>query len=76
VRDLAFVGFILALLGLGLKRPFLLVLAYVYVDTSRPQRLSYFLLNSISLSMIVAAFAVAGWLLADDKKGRVAPRQG
>jgi probable O-glycosylation ligase (exosortase A-associated) len=77
VRDLAFVGFILALLGLGLKRPFLLVLAYVYVDTVSPQRLSYYLLNSIPLSMIVAGVAIAGWLIADDKRGfRVAPRQG
>jgi probable O-glycosylation ligase (exosortase A-associated) len=76
VRDLAFVGFILALLGLGLKRPFLLVLAYVYVDTVSPQRLSYYLLNSIPLSMVVAGLAVAGWALVDDKRGfSIAPRQ-
>ena len=76
MRDLAFVAFLLALLGLGLKRPFLLVLAYIYVDTVSPQRLSYYLLNSVPLSMIVAALAVAGWLLADDKSHfRIAARQ-
>jgi probable O-glycosylation ligase (exosortase A-associated) len=77
VRDLAFIGFILALLGLGLRRPFLFVLLYVYVDTVSPQRLSYYLINSIPLSMYVAAFAMGGWLLADDKRQfRIAPRQG
>ncbi|MEA3053493.1 MAG: hypothetical protein QOG72_2396 [Sphingomonadales bacterium] len=77
MRDLAFVGFLLALLGLGLKRPFLFVLAYIYVDTVSPQRLSYYLLNSIPLSMIVAGVAIVGWLIADDKsRFRIAPRQG
>jgi probable O-glycosylation ligase (exosortase A-associated) len=76
VRDLAFVAFLVALLGLGLRRPFLFVLAYAYVDIVSPQHLSYYLLNSISLSMVVAALAVGGWLLADDKSGvRIAPRQ-
>jgi probable O-glycosylation ligase (exosortase A-associated) len=76
VRDLAFVGYLLALIGLGFRRPFLFVLAYAYVDIVSPQHLSYFLLNSIPLSMIVAALAIGGWALADDKKGvRVAPRQ-
>src|SRR3954462_688054 len=76
VRDLAFVGFLVALIGLGFRRPFLFVLAYAYVDILSPQHLSYFLLNSIPLSMIVAALAVGGWASADDKKGRsIAPRQ-
>jgi probable O-glycosylation ligase (exosortase A-associated) len=69
VRDLAFIGFLVALLGLGFRRPFLFVLAYIYVDTVSPQRLSYYLLNSIPLSMIVASLAFAGWLLFDKKRG-------
>jgi probable O-glycosylation ligase (exosortase A-associated) len=69
VRDLAFLAFIAALLTLGLKRPFLFALAYIYVDTVSPQRLSYYLLNSIPLSMIVAAAAFGGWLLLDKKTG-------
>jgi probable O-glycosylation ligase (exosortase A-associated) len=77
VRDLAFVAFIAALLGLGLRRPFLFVLAYIYIDTVSPQRLSYYLLNSIPLSMIVACLALAGWLLFDRKQGTtVTARQG
>jgi probable O-glycosylation ligase (exosortase A-associated) len=76
VRDLAFVGFLIALLGLGLRRPFLFVLAYAYVDIVAPQHLSYFLLNSIPLSMVVTVLAIGAWAVADDKKGTtVAPRQ-
>ena len=67
MRDLAFVAFLAGLLALGLKRPFLFVLAYIYVDTVSPQRLSYFLLNSIPLSLIVALLAMGGWALADRK---------
>ena len=76
MRDLAFIGFLAALLTLGLKRPFLFALAYIYVDTVSPQRLSYYLLNSIPLSMIVAGLALAGWFFADRKEGiRIVPRQ-
>ena len=77
MRDLALLGFIGGLLALGLRRPFLLVLAYVYVDTVSPHRLSYYLLNSIPISMIVASLAFAGWLIADPKSGlTVTARQG
>ena len=76
MHDLAFVGFLLALIGFGFRRPFLFVLAYVYVDVVSPQRLSYFLLNSVPVSLICVALAVGGWLLADAKAdARVAPRQ-
>jgi probable O-glycosylation ligase (exosortase A-associated) len=77
VRDLAFVGFLVALLALGFRRPFLFVLAYAYVDIVSPQRLSYYMLNAIPISMIVAALAMLGWLVADDKRGlRFSTRQG
>jgi probable O-glycosylation ligase (exosortase A-associated) len=76
MRDLAFIVFLLGLLTLGIRRPFLFVLAYVYVDTVSPQRLSYYLLNSIPLSMIVAVLALGGWVMADRKVGlRVTARQ-
>ena len=76
MRDLAFVGFLATLLAMALKRPFLFVLAYAYVDIVAPQRLSYYLLNSIPVSMIVAGLAVAGWFIADDKRHfKVAGRQ-
>ena len=76
MRDLVFVGFLLAFLGLGFRRPFVLVLAYVYIDIIAPQRLTYFLLNSVPVSMIAVALAVGGWALADAKAhSRFAPRQ-
>lgn len=77
MRDLAFVAFLVGLLALGFRRPFLFVLAYAYIDTVSPQRLSYYLLNSLPLSMIVACLAFAGWLLAEKKDGmRFTARQG
>lgn len=77
VRDLAFVAFLLAIFGLGLRRPFMFVLAYVYIDVVSPQRMSYFLLNAFPISAVAVAFAVITWAAFDDKKDvRVAPRQG
>ncbi|HEY0028715.1 MAG TPA: DUF5935 domain-containing protein [Allosphingosinicella sp.] len=77
MRDLGFVIYLAALIGLGFKRPFLLVLAFAYIDIVQPQRLSYYLLNSVQVSMIVAAMAFGAWVLFDTKKGaRFAPRQG
>ena len=76
MRDLAFIAFIAALLELGLKRPFLFILAYAYVDIVSPQRLSYFLLNSIPLSMIMGGLAVGAWFFTDQKRDlAVTPRQ-
>jgi probable O-glycosylation ligase (exosortase A-associated) len=76
MRDLALAGFVFALLLLALKRPFLFTLAYLYVDTVSPQRLSYSLLAWIPISMVVAALAILGWLVADKKELRFGPRQG
>lgn len=77
MRDLAFVAFLVALFGMGFRRPFLLVLVYVYIDVVSPQRLTYFLLNSVQISLIAVGLAVAGWVVADDKHdSRFAPRQG
>jgi probable O-glycosylation ligase (exosortase A-associated) len=69
MRDLAFVGFLAAIALFGLRRPFIFVLGYVYVDIVSPQRLSYYLLNSIPISLIFCALALLGWLIADDKRG-------
>lgn len=77
MRDLVFVAFLLAFIGTGFKRPFLFVLAYVYIDIVAPQRMTYYLLNSVPLSLIVFVLAVGGYLIADDKTdSRFAPRQG
>ena len=76
MRDLAFIAFLLAFFGMGFKRPFLLVLVYVYIDIVSPQRLTYLLLNSVPISLIAVALAVGGWVLADDKRDtRIGGRQ-
>lgn len=74
--DLALAGFVFGLMALGLRRPFVWVLAYLYVDIVAPQKISYFLLASIPLSLIVFCAAFGGWLLMDDKtNSRVTGRQ-
>jgi probable O-glycosylation ligase (exosortase A-associated) len=77
IHDLAFVGFLAALMGLALRRPFLFILAYVYIDIVSPQRLTYTLLNTVPISLIAVALAVGSWMLVDRKEdSRIAPRQG
>ena len=68
MRDIAFVAFLFAFIGIGFRKPFLFVLCFCYIDVVAPQRLSYFLINSIPISLIVFGLAIAGWLVADDKK--------
>lgn len=76
MRDLVFVAALLALFAFGLKRPFLWVLVYAYVDIVAPQRLTYYLLNAVPVSLVAAGFAVLGWALFDDKRSlSIAPRQ-
>ena len=76
MHDLAFVAFLGVLLALGFTRPFLFVLAYAYVDIVSPQRLTYWLLNTVPVSQICVILAVLGWAIADDKRGlTVTPRQ-
>ena len=76
MRDAIFVLVLLGLFACGLRRPFLWVLVYAYVDIVAPQRLTYYLLNSVPVSLVAAGFAVIGWALFEDKRtARVAPRQ-
>jgi putative inorganic carbon (hco3(-)) transporter len=75
MRDLFFVGYLGLLMLMAFKRPFLFTLIYAYIDIIAPQRLSYFLLNSIPLSLILFALAFLGFLIGDDKRDvRVSPR--
>ncbi len=77
MRDLFFVGYLVALLLIAFKRPFLFTLIYAYIDIVAPQRLSYFMLNSIPLSLVVFALALLGYLIADTKQdSRFSIRQG
>jgi probable O-glycosylation ligase (exosortase A-associated) len=77
MHDLALVAFLAAILGVGFRRPFVFVLAYAYVDIVSPQRLSYFLLNRVPVSLICFCLAILAWMVVDDKRDtRIAPRQG
>ena len=76
MHDLALVGFLFALMAAGFRRPFVFVLAYVYIDNVSPQRLSYYLLNSVPVSLIFAGLAIGAWAFVDDKRdSRIGPRQ-
>ncbi|ABF51951.1 putative O-glycosylation ligase, exosortase A system-associated [Sphingopyxis alaskensis] len=68
MRDLVFVAFLFAFIGTGFRKPFLFILCFCYIDIVAPQRLSYFLINSIPVSLIVFGLAIVGWLVADDKR--------
>ncbi len=75
--DLGLAGFVGGLLALGMRRPFLWVLAYLYIDIVAPQKISYFILASIPISLIVFVLAFGGWLALDDKReSRLTMRQG
>jgi len=70
-------AFLLGLMVCGLRRPFLWVLAYLYVDILAPQYMSKALLASLPISLITFLAAVGGWLLIDDKRdSRFTFRQG
>ena len=75
--DLVFLAFIGYILLLGLKRPFLWVLLYVYIDILAPQRIGYSIIASLPVSLIAFAAAFGGWLVLDRKEGgRFSVRQG
>jgi probable O-glycosylation ligase (exosortase A-associated) len=75
--DLFFLAFIGYVLVLGLRRPFLWVLLYVYIDILAPQRIGYTIITTLPLSLIAFAAAFGGWLALDRKEGaRFTIRQG
>ncbi|MEO0642547.1 MAG: DUF5935 domain-containing protein [Pseudomonadota bacterium] len=61
---LAFVGFALLL---GLRRPFLWVLLYVYIDILAPQRIAWGLIQDLQISMIAFLAAFGGYIVFDRK---------
>ncbi|MFB0612122.1 putative O-glycosylation ligase, exosortase A system-associated [Aurantiacibacter poecillastricola] len=69
MRDLVLLGFVAAIAAMGLKRPFLWVLLYIYVDIVTPQKVGYGIITSISLSLLCFVAAFAGYVLLDSKKG-------
>lgn len=75
--DKCLTAFLLFYLALGFRRPFLWVLAYLYVDIVAPQLISWGILSHIPTSLIFFIAAFAGWLFLDDKTdSRFTFRQG
>src|SRR3569623_1939885 len=69
--------FTFGLLAMGLRRPFVWVLAYIYIDILAPQKIGWTLTPMVPFSLIAFVAAFAGWLLADNKEGaRFTFRQG
>lgn len=76
MRDLVLLAFIGAILLMGLKRPFLWVLLYIYVDLVMPQKIGWGLITHLQLSLIVFCAAFGGYLFLDGKQGsRASVRQ-
>lgn len=67
--DYAFLAFIAFFVLLGVYRPFLWVLFYVYIDILVPQKIGFGIIQSIPLSLIAFGAAFGGWLLLDRKQG-------
>lgn len=66
--DLFLTAFVFALFAAGVRKPFVWVLAYVYIDVLAPQKISWFLLQKIPISLIAFSLAFAGWAYADAKQ--------
>jgi len=67
--DLALFLFVLAFLATGLRRPFVWVLAYLYIDILSPQKIGWSITSALPISLIAFCAAFGGWLLADPKRG-------
>jgi probable O-glycosylation ligase (exosortase A-associated) len=77
VLNLALTGFVFTLFALGLRRPYLWVLAYLYVDILSPQKVSWGFLNKLPISLMAFVLAFAGWIMLDAKRdSRFTLRQG
>ncbi len=61
-------AFFAGLMVLGLRRPFVWVLVYLYVDIVSPQKISIEFLGAIPVSLITFAAAFLGWLAMDPKR--------
>lgn len=68
--------FVTVFLAAGVRRPYLFVLAYAYIDIVAPQKVTWGFLAHVPVSLIAFLCAVTAWLVAEDKRGiRISPRQ-
>ncbi|MEN7538079.1 DUF5935 domain-containing protein [Aurantiacibacter flavus] len=75
--DLVLLAFIGLIAAMGLKRPFVWILLYIYVDLVIPQKVGWGIIQMFPLSLMMFALAFGGWLVLDSKEGsRFTFRQG
>ena len=67
LRSIYLSAVFLTFVGLGAAAPFIYSLGYVWVDTFRPQDITYFFLNQIPVSMIMGVLAFVSYVLIDRK---------
>jgi len=76
VLNLFLTAFVTAFLAAGVRRPFLFVLAYAYIDVVAPQKVTWGFLAHVPVSLIAFICAVTAWAVAENKDGiRFSPRQ-
>lgn len=68
MRDIFIILMLLFLFAAACKRPFLMTLGYIYVDIVQPSEVSWYLLNSVPVSLIFAVSALLFYLLFDEKR--------
>lgn len=67
--DLALFLTVVGMFALGLRKPFVWVLAYLYIDILAPQRMGWALTQLMPISLIAFILAFVGWALFDRKEG-------
>ena len=65
IRSIWLLFLYIAFLGLGTSAPFILALGYVWVDTFRPQEVTYLILDQLPVAMIMGIAAIGGYFLLD-----------
>jgi probable O-glycosylation ligase (exosortase A-associated) len=65
LRSLWLLLLYLSFLGLGVTTPFVMTLGYVWVDTFRPQEVSYIILNELPVALIMGAGAFLSYFALD-----------
>lgn len=68
MTEVFLLAFFAAILLMGIRRPFLWVLLYLYVDILSPNKIGTQLLVAIPMSLIAFVVVFAGWLLFDPTK--------
>ena len=65
LRTLFMTAIFVSFLAVGLAAPFILTLGYVWVDTLRPQDITWYILNQMPVALIMGVAAMAGYYLLD-----------